>query len=165
MFRCTQFLTYRMAIVAKLRGALHQKPFDCRLVRQVAGKAGKIVPVPRDIRGKPRHRALGGRGPVDPMIGLVALRTEAVPIPHELLWGDPRMGVVAPGALTGPDRSVYDPFPGWRVMAFHAALPRLLKSGAGGEMGIVAGSALPGGDRSCRKIPDFPPFPKSSWHP
>jgi hypothetical protein len=148
-----------MATVTELRDALHEESVVGRLVGQVAGKAGKIVPVPRDIPGKLRHRPPGDRGPVRPVKVLVALRAEAVSTPHELLWGDPRMGVVAPGALTGPDRGVHDPFPGWRFMAFHAALPRLLKSGAGGEMGIVAGSALPGGDRLVQKDPRFSSLP------
>ncbi len=94
------------------------------------------------------------------MIILVALRTEAISIPNELFWGDPRMGIVAPGALTKPDRGVHDPFSGWRIMAFHAALPRFLKFGAGGEMGIVAGSALPGGDGLVKKDPWFSSLPE-----
>ena len=141
--------------MAELRGALHEKPFVGRTVGQVAGKAGKIIPVPRDIPGKLRHRAPCDRGPVHPVKVLVAFRTEAVSLPHELFGGDPRMGVVAAGALTGPDRGVHDPFSGWRIMAFHTALPRLLKFGAGGEMGIVAGSALPGGNRLVQKDPWF----------
>jgi hypothetical protein len=142
-----------MATVAELRGALYEEPVVGRLVREVAGKAGKIVSVPQDIRGKLRHRAPGNRGPVHPVIVLVAFRTEAVSIPHELFGGDPRVGIVAPGALTKPDRGVHDSFSGWRIMAFHAALPRFLKFGAGGEMGIVAGSALAGGDRLVQKDP------------
>ena len=120
-------LPYRMATVTEFRGALHEKPVVGRLVWQVAGKAGKIVPVPRDIRRKLRHRAPGDRGPVHPVKVLVALRAEAISIPHELLGGDPRMGVVAPGALTRPDRGVHDSFPGWHIMTFHTTLPRLLK--------------------------------------
>ena len=118
-------LPYRMATVTELRDALHEESVVGRLVGQVAGKTGKIVPVPRDIPWKLRHRPPGGRGPVHHVKVLVALRAEAVSTPNELLRGDPRMGVVALGALTGPDRCVYDPFPGWRVMAFHAALPGL----------------------------------------
>jgi len=149
-----------MATVAELRGTLYEEPVVGRLVGQVAGKAGKIVSVPQDIRGKLRHRAPDDRGTMHPMKVLVALRTEAVSIPHELFGGDPRMGIVAPGALTKPDRGVHDSFPGWRIMAIHAALPRLLKFGAGGEMGIVAGSALPGGDRLVQKDPWFSSLPK-----
>src|SRR3990172_4114888 len=102
-----------MATVTELRGALHEKPGVGRLVGQVAGKAGKIVPVPRDVRGKFRHRAPDDRGPVHPVKVLVALRAEAVSIPHELFGGDPRMGGVAPGALTGSCRKIpgVPPFP------------------------------------------------------
>jgi len=141
--------------VAEFRGALHEEPVVGRLVGQVTGKAGKIVSVPQDIRGKLRHRPPGDRGPVHPVKFLVALRTETVSIPHELFWGDPRMGIVAPGALTKPDRGVHYSFSGWRIMAFHAALPRFLKFGASGEMGIVAGSALPGGNGLVQKDPWF----------
>jgi hypothetical protein len=149
-----------MAIVAEILGALHEKPIVGRLVGQVAGKTGKIVPVPQDIRGKLRHRAPGNRGPMHPVKVLVAFRTKAVSIPHELFGGYPRMGIVAPGALTKPDRGVHDSFSGWRIMAFHAALPRFLKFGASGEMGIVAGSALPGGDGLVQKDPWFSSHPE-----
>jgi len=160
MCRCKQWLPYRMAIVAEILDALHEKPVVGRLVGQVAGKAGKIVPIPQDIRGKFRHRSPGDRGSVRHVKVLVTLRAEAISIPHELFWGDPNMGIVAPGALTKPDRGVYDSFSGWRIMAFHAALPRFLKFGAGGEMGIVAGSALPGGDRLVQKDPWFSSLPE-----
>jgi hypothetical protein len=149
-----------MATVAELRDALHEELVVGRLVRQVASKAGKIVSVPQDIRGKLRHRPPGDRGPVHPVKFLVALRTETVSIPHELFWGDPRMGIVAPGALTKPDRGVHDSFSGWRIMAFHATLPRFLQFGAGGEMGIVAGSALPGGNGLVQKDPGFSSLPE-----
>src|SRR5512143_2833417 len=160
MCRCKQWLPYRMAIVAEIRGALHEKPVVGRLVGQVAGKAGKIVPVPRDIRGKLRHRSPGSRGPVHPVKALVAFRAETVSIPHELFGGDPRVGIVASGALTEPDGGVHDSFPGRRILAFHAPLPRFLKFGAGGEMGIVAGSALPGGDGFVQKDPRFSSLPE-----
>lgn len=64
----------RMATVAELQGALHEEPVVVRLMGQVAGKAGKIVPVPQDIRGKHRHRASGDRGPVHPVKDLMAHR-------------------------------------------------------------------------------------------
>ena len=110
MCRCKQWLPYRMAIVAEILDALHEKPVVGRLVGQVAGKAGKIVPIPQDIRGKFRHRSPGDRGSVRHVKVLVTLRAEAISIPHELFWGDPTMGIVAPGALTKPDRGVYDSF-------------------------------------------------------